>query len=273
MSGYVTARSADTLAERLSKQDWFVLKQVSSLRFVTGSQLTRLCFSGSDDPKANARAARRALLCLVRLGVLERLPRAIGGVRAGSAGFVYRLGLGGHRLAASRGWQPKRQRRRSQVPGLLFLNHTLQISELHTRLIECERSGRIELLALDAEPLCHRIYDGLGGQRIVLKPDTYTRLGLGPYEDSYFIEVDRGTEGSRALHGQLERYVAYYQSGQEQRGRGVFPKVLWTTNTPERERVIAACVARLQAEARSLFVVARFDDGLTVIAGEKESDK
>jgi hypothetical protein len=121
------------------------------------------------------------------------------------------------------------------------------------------------LLALDAEPLCHRKCDGLGGQRLILKPDSYVRLGIGPYEDSYFIEVDNSTEGSRALHGQLERYLAYYQSGQEQTKRGVFPKVLWTANTPERERAIAACVARLPAEARSLFVVAAFDQALPVM--------
>ncbi|MGH2911806.1 MAG: replication-relaxation family protein, partial [Solirubrobacteraceae bacterium] len=250
---------------RLSDRDWLVLERVAALRFVTGSQLTRLCFTDSDDPKANARSARRALLRLVRLGVLERLPRAIGGVRAGSDGFVYRLGLGGYRLVVLKGWQPQRQRRRSQVPGLLFLRHTLQIAELHTRLVECERSGRIELLALHAEPLCHRINDGLGGQRLVLKPDSYARLGLGPYEDSYFIEIDRGTEGSRALHGQLERYIAYYRTGREQRKRGVFPKVLWLANTSEREHVIAACVARLPAEMRLLFAVAPFDQALVVM--------
>ena len=154
-----------TLAERLTDRDWLVLERCGDLRFVTGSQLARLCFSDSNDPKANARAARRALLRLVRLGVLERLPRPVGGVRAGSAGFVYRLGLGGHRLAVLRGWQPERQRRRSQVPGTLFVRHTLQIAELHTRLIEGERSGRVELLELDGEPSCHRRYDGLGGQR------------------------------------------------------------------------------------------------------------
>jgi hypothetical protein len=265
MSRYVTAGAARTLAERLSERDWLALHHVATLRFVTGSQLARLCFTDSDDPKANARAARRALLRLTRIGVVERLPRAVGGVRAGSAGFVYRLGLGGYRLAVLRGWQPERQRRRSQVPGLLFLHHTLAIAELHTRLIECERSGRVELLALDAEPSCHRINDGLGGRRVILKPDSYVRLGLGPYEDSYFIEVDRATRGSRALGEQLQRYLAYYQSGQEQARRGVFPKVLWLASTPERVRVIAACVERLPADARSLFAVAPFDQALEIM--------
>jgi hypothetical protein len=265
MSRYLTARSARTLAERLSQRDWLVLNHVVTLRFVSGSQLARLCFADSDDPTANARAARRALLHLTRLGVLARLPRPVGGVRAGSAGFVYRLGLGGHRLAVLRGLLPERQRRRSLVPGLQFLRHTLHIAELHTRLVEHERSGRCELLALAAEPSCWRSYDGLGGQRMYLKPDSYVRLGIGPYEDSYFIEVDRGTEGSRALHAQLERYVAYHRSGQEQRQRGVFPKVLWLGPNAERAGVIAACVAGLPTDAHTLFAACEFDQALAVM--------
>jgi hypothetical protein len=262
---YFTAQHVRELAERLSEQDWLVLKQVSSLRFVSGFQLARLCFSASDDPRANARAARRTLLRLTRLGVLARLPRPIGGVRAGSAGSVYRLGLGGHRLAVIKGWQPERQRRRSLVPGTLFVRHALAIAELHTRLVEGERSGRFELLALAAEPLCYRTYDGLGGQRVVLKPDSYVRLGLGPYEDSYFIEVDRGTEGSRALSWQLQRYVAYHASGAEQTERGVFPRTLWLTSTAERIGVIEDCVQRLPLDARALFAVVEFDQALHIM--------
>lgn len=266
MSRYLTARAARSLAERLSDRDWLVIEQVTHLRFVSGDQLTQLCFADSADPTANARAARRALLRLTRLRVLERLPRPIGGVRAGSAGFVYRLGVGGHRLAGLRGWQPVRQRRRSLVPGTLFLRHALLVSELHTRLIASERSGRFELLSLAAEPASHRLYDdGLGGQRLILKPDSYVRLGIGPYEDSYFIEVDRGTEGSRALHAQLDRYVAYHQSGQEQRAHGVFPKVLWLTISASRAAVIAGSVATLPAEYQSLFTVAEFGQALAVM--------
>lgn len=265
MSRYVTAQAVRSLSLRLSDRDWQVVEHVSTLRFVSGHQLTRLCFTSSDDAPANARAARRALLRLVRLGILDRLPRAIGGVRAGSAGYVYRLGLAGQRVAEARGWQPQRPKRRSQVPGLLFVRHTLAIAELHTRLIECERSGRLELLALEAEPSCHRLYDGLGLQRRSLKPDSYVRLGIGPYEDSYFIEVDRATLGSRALESQLQRYIAYYRSGQEQAERGVFPKVLWLAESPERVGVIADCIRALPTTHRELFAVALLDQATTLM--------
>jgi hypothetical protein len=263
----LSATAYRELASRLSERDRSVLRQVSELRFVSGAQLARLCFSDTTEG-THVRAARRALLRLVRLGALARLPRPIGGVRAGSAGFVYHLGLGGQRLAIERGWQPERRVRRSLTPGTLFLHHTLQVAELHTRLVEGDRARRFELLELTSEPACWRADAGLATQRPTLRPDSYVRLGMGEYEHSYFIEVDRGTEGSRAIAGQLARYVAYHASGAEQTERGVFPRVLWLVPEGERVRVIADCVQRLAAEARALFQVAGFTDLLAVMVAE-----
>jgi hypothetical protein len=266
MSGpYLSAAAYRGFAAQLMERDLDVLKHVSDLRFVSGPQLARLCFADSDDLDANSRTARRALLRLVRLGALERLPRPVGGVHSGSAGFVYHLGLGGQRLAVDRGWQPERRRRRSLVPGTLFVRHALQVSELHTLLVEADRSRRIELLELNGEPACWRSYGGLAGQRQMLKPDSFVRLGVGAYEDSYFIEVDRGTEGSRALMRQLRLYLAYHLSGAEQQGRGVFPRVLWLAPDERRVEVIADSVQQLRAADRELFQVALFSQALTAI--------
>jgi hypothetical protein len=104
-----------------------------------------------------------------------------------------------------------------------------------------------------------------------LRPDSYVRLGLGPYEDSYFIEVDRGTEGSRAIFGQLERYAAYYHSGHEQAEHGVFPKVLWLTTGDERAAVIAASIGGLPRSLQGLFVVAPFADAPELLLSDTES--
>lgn len=265
---YLTAAALRELAARLTERDLTVLQRVSDLRFVSGSQLTRLCFTLSDNPVANDRAGRRALLRLVKLTALERLPRPVGGVRAGSAGFVYRLGVGGHRLAVERGWQPERRQRRSLVPGTLFVQHALQVSEVHTLLVEHDRSRRFELLELSGEPACWLRFGGFDAQRQTLKPDSYARLGIGAYEHSYFIEVDMGTEGSRAVERQLRLYVAYYLSGAEQRKHGVFPSVLWLAPDNRRVGVIAESVQRLARADRELFRVARFGEALAVMSGE-----
>jgi hypothetical protein len=270
---YLTDRAWKTSASQLLDRDLAVLRYVSDLRFVSGDQLTRLCFADADDPAANARAARRTLLRLTRLGALERLPRPVGGVRAGSAGFVYRLGLGGQRLAIQLGWQPERRRRRSPVPGTLFVRHALDVAELHTRLIEGDRSRRFELLELRGEPSCWRSYDGIAAQRAVLKPDSYVRLGVGDYEDSYFLEVDRGTEGSRAIERQLGLYLDYHRSGREQTERGVFPLVLWLAPDERRVEAIEGCVRRLAGAERQLFRVAVFDQALDAMVPTQSTDR
>ena len=263
----LTRDEVSAVSARLSNRDLAVLKWISDLRFVSGSQLTRLCFMDGSDPMISARTSRRSLLRLTRLELLARLPRRVGGVRSGSAGFIYRLGIAGQRLAEVRGWQPERPRRRSLVPGSLFLEHTLQVAELHARLTEAERSGRIELLELAAEPLCWRYYfDGLGGQRECLKPDSYVRLGIGPYEDSSFVEVDRGTIGSRTIERQMAVYASYHRTGLEQDRTGVFPRVVWLANTAERMRTLNDCIERQPSEERALFVTGSFDDALTVLA-------
>jgi Replication-relaxation len=262
---YLTAAALRELESRLTEHDLAVIRQVSDLRFVTGSQLTRLCFADTDDPAANGRAARRALLRLTQLGALDRLPRQVGGVRSGSAGFVYHLGAGGQRLALERGWQPERHRRRSLIPGTLFVSHALQVAELHTLLVEADRSGRFKLLELSGEPACWRRFGGFAAQRQTLKPDSYARLGLGAYEDSYFFEVDMGTEGSRALERQLHLYLAYYETGSEQRERGVFPRVLWLAPDGRRAEAIAQSVQRLPSKGRELFRVACFDAAIALI--------
>lgn len=261
MSRYITAAVARDLDAQLTDQGRAVLRSVLELRFVSGDQLTRMHFVGADP-----RAARRSLLRLTRLDVLERLPRVVGGVRAGSAGYVYRLGLAGQRLALQLGWIPERRRRRSRVPGTLFLSHALAVAELHTRLIEADRAGRLELLELSAEPACWRNYGGVGAQRSTLKPDSFLRLGVGEYEDSYFIEVDRGSEGSRALDRQLRAYAAYFDSAREQTERGVFPKTLWLVPDDRRVSAIEDCVLRLPREKRELFQVGLFADAVSVVS-------
>lgn len=239
---YWTAKRLRELDARLSQRDRAVLGRVAELRFVSGDQLLRLHFAG-----VPIRTAREALLRLTRLGVLERLPRTIGGVRAGSAGFVYRLGPAGQRLVGE-SWRP-------HVPGTLFLSHSLQVAELHTLVVEADRMGRIELLELTAEPACWRRY--AGG---TLKPDSYLRLGAGEYEDNFFLEVDMGTEGSRALLGKLRQYVEYRASGTEQAERGVFPKVLWLVPGQPRAEVIWDVVDQLRAGGREMFGVSLFKD-------------
>ncbi len=153
------------------------------------------------------------------------------------------------------------------------MDHALKVAELHTLLVEADRSRIIELLTLDGEPACWRSYGGTHGQRCTLKPDSYVRLGVGAYEDSYFIEVDMGTEGSRALERQLKLYLDYEASGREQAERGVFPKTLWLAPDDERASVIEDCIARLPSSAQELFAVVLFAEAVRAVSTHQMSNE
>lgn len=257
---YMTAARLRALDARLSDGDRAALRRVAELRFVSGGQLGRLDF-----PDVPGRTVREALLRLKRLDVLERLPRSVGGVRAGSSGYVYRLGAAGQRVAALHGWTASKSGWRAHVPGTLFVTHALKTAELHVLLVEADRAGRIELVELAGEAGSRRRYGGPLGPR-VLKPDSFARLGQGDYELVYFIEVDMGTEGSRALLTKLRQYAEYEATGREQDACGVFPLTLWLIPDTERIEVIQDCIGRLPYPARSLFQVAPFTEVEAVLA-------
>jgi len=260
----VTTNGLAALERQLSERDWQILRYVSDLRFVSGRQIARLCFPDAGDMAS--RQARQACLRLTRLDVLARLPRPVGGARAGSAGYVYYVGLVGQRLAIRRRWKPAHRVRRPREPGTLFQAHTLLVAELHVLIREADRTDRLELLQLAGEPSCHRIYRGVNGQQKLLKPDSYLRVGAGAFEDSYFVEVDRGSEGSWAIAQQLGRYIAAREGGLEQGEHGAFPRVVWLTERPERVAAIEECVAKLRIDEQPLFVVLAFEDAVRYFA-------
>lgn len=241
------------LADDLSDRDQQIIKLVGRFGVVSGRQVERLYFTGGSDASSNARLTRRTLARLADRRALVRLERRIGGVRAGSAGTVYRLGAVGDRLL--RLWRGEGGRgRTAREPGRLFVRHGLGVTETYVRLCEAERSDALEVLAFDPEPASWRAFAGAGGRQ-VLKPDAFARLGLGEYEDRYFIELDCGTEGSGALAAKCRAYLAYYRSGVEQADHGVFPRITWIATTEQRVSLIADVCGRLPAAAWPLFAV------------------
>jgi hypothetical protein len=223
---------------------------------VSAQQIERLFWVGGD-PATRSRARRRSLQRLVDLGVLAPLERRIGGVRAGSDGFVYVLDRLGRRLH-----EPERvgRLRTPEEPGLLFVRHGLAVSELYVLTVEVERAGRLELLAWEPEPTCHRPFAGTLGAPQVLKPDAYLRIGVGAYEDRWFVELDTGSHRRGAIHRKLDTYLAYFKSGREQARGGVFPKVLWVATSEPRADRLSEWTQALPAEARRLFAITTVAD-------------
>jgi Replication-relaxation len=262
----VTEAHVAKLASELTPRELEIVSTLDRVRLASVKHLERLHFT-TGRPQANARQARQTLAKLSAKRVVTRLERRIGGVRAGSAGTVYVLDVAGQRLASAAGPAGGIRIRKPWTPGLPFLSHHLAVTELYVLLVEASRSGGCELLAFDAEPLCWRVFTGIGGARQVLKPDAYARLGIGAFEDSYFIEVDRATQSGPAVARKLTMYRRYFENGREQERFGVFPQVLFLVPSEARKRALVEVFDTHPADSWDLFRVAQYDKALDVLAG------
>lgn len=258
-------RGVAQLREDLSGRDYAIISQVADLRLMTTRQIETVHFPVENHRSAlsAARAARRVLERLTDDGLLVRLERRIGGVRAGSASYVYGLGPVGHRVLDMSG----ARRRYYRQPTELFADHTLAISELVVALTLSARSGRCQLLTCQSEPRCWRDFTSTSGLT-TLKPDLFVALGLGDFEDRFFIEVDRGTEHLPALLRKCRVYDAYYKSGIEQEHHDVFPRVCLVVPSPDRAERLTKAIDNERRLEPKLFVVTTTDRTLDTLIGE-----
>lgn len=263
----VTEAYIAELEARLTPREQAIVESLDGLRLASVKQLERLHFTGESE-QANARQARRALNRLSERRVVTRLERRVGGVRAGSGGTVYALDVAGQRLASACGPAGGVRVRRPWTPGSPFLAHQLAVTELYVRLVEAGRRGQLEVLDFATEPACWRTFTGLGGARTVLKPDAFLRVGLGDFEDSYFLEVDRATHSGPNVARKLTLYRRYWQTDREQARRGgVFPKVLILAPSEGRRTALVDVSRDQPADSWPLFQVALYDDALHIFTG------
>ena len=229
------------------------MDDVGRLRLLTGGQIQRLHFNAS---ASDQRHARRVLNRLAERRVLARLGRSIGGVRAGSAGFVYVLDVIGQRLV-----DPASGTRRPWSPGTNFVAHAVMVSECYVQLSEAGKQGLFELLEFQGEPSCWRSLINRRGGHQILKPDSFVRIGLGEFEDRWFIECDRATEEPARIVRKCRAYLEYWQTGKED----VFPRVLWVASRPDRAQRLARCLTELKEGQREIFLVCDLSDFIALV--------
>jgi len=253
------------IRDSLSDRDWAILGTVAAHRFLTTTQVQAFHFTDHASDLSAARVCRRVLERLRRDRLLATLQRRVGGVRAGSASFVWHLDVAGDQLL--RQTSGARPRRRTFEPSLHFLRHTLAVADLHLQLRQTASTGAIELLRIEAEPACHRRYPNLGGGLTTLKPDLYAVTATREFEDSWFFEVDLGTESLPRLLAKCAEYEAYRRSGVEQRTSGVFPIVVWLIAETRRRAALTAAISKDQSLPDGLLRVLALNDLPTLVAG------
>lgn len=238
-SSRIGRQDLQRLAAQLSERDWAIVRFLHQHRYATTSQLRRGLFRDHASQSAATRACARVLDRLLTQRILTRLERRIGGVRHGSASFVWCLDLIGDRLTRAN----DRARRRVYDPSFAFLAHTLAVSDIHVQLDEAASSGAFHLTAVQVETEAWRPYVAPGGTKSILKPDLMVTVSSDAYDDHWYLEIDQGTESLPVLLRKCRAYEDYRRNGRAQAEHGVFPRVLWMLSTPARVTRLQTAIA------------------------------
>ncbi len=262
------------LRERVTDRDLAVLQDVAKFRLLTTRQVQRLHFDPAHaTPVAAARACNRTLARLRNDGVLRPLKRRIGGVRAGSAGYVWYVGPSGERLLRTLDAAATAERHNYKEPSRHFVDHTLAIAELAVQTIEAERAGELEVLELQTEPASWQQSLSRFGTVQTLKPDLRLVVAGGGYEHHWFVEADMATEHLPVILRQCGAYEAFRVTGRYQAAHGLFPAVLWVAPTRARAAAIRAAVAVTGGTGKGLFQACTVEDYLTIVADRGREGK
>jgi hypothetical protein len=227
------------LASQLSERDWAIVRFLRQHRYATTTQLRRRFFSSHASQPAATRACVRVLDRLLTQRILTRLERRIGGVRHGSASFIWCLDVIGDRLTRAE----VSPRRRFSEPSLPFLAHTLAVTDTHVQLHEVASAGVFRLDAVQIETEAWRSYVAPNGVQRILKPDLMVTIGSDAYDDHWYLEIDLGTESIPVLLRKSAAYEDYRRSGRAQAEHGVFPRVLWVLSSPARTARLTSAIA------------------------------
>jgi hypothetical protein len=241
------------------------MKSIELYRYLTARQIEDLHFYGHTSPLTGARTCRRVLERLWSTGAIFRLERRVGGIRAGSASYIYGLGSIGQRVLH----QGDAARIRRREPSVAFIDHTLAVSQLAVDLTVISRLNPVDLLELTPEPACWRSFQrGLEGTE-VLKPDLAVAIRAGGYHYHWFVEVDMGTHSSTSVARKCRMYQDYWCSGVEQDAHGLFPKVLWTTPTTHRAEQVRRVISAAHGLDENLFDVTTSEEAVFHMVGVK----
>ncbi len=270
----MTRSALAAVLEGLTARDLDLLRDVATYRLLTTKQIQRLHFDHvHPTPLAAARACTRALTRLRDVGVVRALERRIGGVRAGSAGFVWFLGPTGERLLRSLDPDTPAGRRNYREPSRYFVEHTLAVAEIAIQTLEASRTrspNAFDVLTLKTEPASWQASLGRHGTACTLKPDLWLIAASGDYEHHWFIEIDLATEHLPVIRRQCEAYQAFRMSGRYQAKHGLFPAVLWIAPNPARAAALRAAVRATDPNGE-LFTVCTAAEYRTTIGIKDES--
>lgn len=252
---------------KLTDRDKEILRTLRNTKCLFTYQIRRVFFTDSVNTSASARATNRTLKRLKDLGLLDTLvDRRIGGVRAGSASYIWYLTEQGHRLLDLDVKYPGRLKRtRFSEPADSTLSHRLAVNECFVQLMEIEKeSAGFKVKEVLFEPKNWQSFE-YDHKPEILKPDLFTITSHNGYEYRFFIEIDLSSESIDTVLNKCIRYHRYLSSGIEQELHGVFPIVLFIVRDEKRRTKIEEAIRTHLYNHPSIFIVIRADEFVSLM--------
>jgi hypothetical protein len=217
---------------RLTPRDRDLLGALDTYSFLTAPHLCRLVFGGL----GSLSYCRDRLKRLYHAHLVDRL--FLPHVPHGSPLTVY-----------------TRTRRNPAHRSTWFLEHALAVMDFVLAIIDvCRRHAVVlDTVLLDRELRRVPVRVHEDARRVPVIPDCYLRLVVGRvYELAWCVEIDRGSEPSRAIRRKVGRYVAFSAGPyQETFGTTALTVVIVTTSGARRlAHLIAAVEDELERLAR-----------------------
>lgn len=242
-----TPRMLHQLAIRLTDRDRQLIRLIREHRVLTSPQVTEMFFDTDD-------AARKRLLALTRMGVLERfrpnLPPALG-----TAPYHYVIGETAAAVLASEEGVDLSDfgYRRDRVIGIAFsqnLAHTVGTNDIAAKLYGfARRNPDTELVTWWPEHRCSAAWSP------TVRPDAFARWREGDHTIDFFLEYDTGTEPLDRVAHKLEGYAELTELT-----RIVTPVLFWV----QGERREANLRKKLKHHSAQMFVPIATGHGATV---------
>ena len=149
------------------------------------------------------------------------------------------------------------------------LKHQLFVTQLLMELKRLETDGKLTLESFAFEPKCWQSFATLLTS-LTLKPDAFVRLAIEEFEDAYFLEADNATEHLGRMVAKCKQYIAYFNTGIEQRENGIFPLVVWIVPDDKRKLAILNRIKEELETYWELFEVVTLDEFSDFIQGGRD---
>lgn len=267
-------RQLQAITDQLDATDRELLALLAMHRFATTRQLAEI--TNFDNRYISERSALRQTTRHLnrhrRLSLVDHLERRIGGVRAGSTGYIWYLTEPGHRMlrilhppSSSDTGSMTRQRRHTS-PSYTFLAHALATTETRLIIQHAIQAAGGSLTLVRTEPDCWRTWLDPGGGTRWLKPDleVITRTAGGD-EDHWLLEIDLGTENPARLIAKCHDYQTHFNTGVHQARYGYYPQVVWVMNEQRRAEWLRQHIVDDPRLMIALFEVIGSEEGLATI--------